>query len=388
MTILEFKFEDKSLDWRLEELALSKLTLLVGASGVGKTQILRALMTLKQIAGGSSINGINWKLDFQTLNNDKYTWEGEFEDKGISIFVNIDDDDDDDDDSKKNKPKIIFEKIYLNGDLIVDRKQDKILFYGNPTIKLSQQQSVLHLLKEEEKLKPAYVGIRKLNFADHSNSASSGQGFHFSFLNAKSLSKRYDSLEKIQESDLETPLKLFFLQKADKKVFSLIKQRFADIFPQVDDLKIAPLGTKEKEMPDFLKDYPFIQIKEKGVTQWISQNRISSGMFRTLMQLSELYLCSEGTVFLIDEFENSLGINCINEITNDILASKRKLQFVLTSHHPYIIDNIGFKNWKLVTRNAGVIKTHNIDKFNIGNSKHSAFMQLIQLEEYQTGQEQ
>jgi hypothetical protein len=41
-----------------------------------------------------------------------------------------------------------------------------------------------------------------------------------------------------------------------------------------------------------------------------------------------------------------------------------------------------------VTRNAGVIKTHNIAKFNIGNSKHSAFMQLLQLEEYQTGQEQ
>lgn len=141
-------------------------------------------------------------------------------------------------------------------------------------------------------------------------------------------------------------------------------------------------------MPDLLKDYPFIQIKEKGVKHWISQNRISSGMFRTLMQLSELYLCSEGTVFLIDEFENSLGINCINEITNDILASKRKLQFVLTSHHPYIIDAIGYNNWKLVTRNAGVIKTHNIDKFNIGKSKHSAFMQLIQLEEYQTGQEQ
>jgi predicted ATP-binding protein involved in virulence len=141
-------------------------------------------------------------------------------------------------------------------------------------------------------------------------------------------------------------------------------------------------------MPDFLKDYPFIQIKEKSVKDWINQSRISSGMFRTLMQLSELYLCSEGTVFLIDEFENSLGINCINEITGDILASRRQLQFILTSHHPYIIDTIGFEHWKLVTRNAGTIKTHNIEKFGIGKSKHSAFMQLLQLEEYQTGQEQ
>ena len=386
MTISEFKFEDKSLDWRLEQLPLSKLTLLVGASGVGKTQILRALMALKQIAGGSSINGINWKIEFSTLSNQSYVWEGEFKNKGIDIFTDFDDDDDDD--NKKNKPRIIYEKLFLNDDLVIDRNEDKILFLGSPTIKLSQQQSVIHLLKEEVKLNPAYNAIRKLDFADHSNSVNAGQGFRFSFLNAKSLSKKYNTIEKIQESELETSLKLFFVQKADKKVFATIKQRFADIFPQIEDIKIAPLETKEKEMPDLLKDYPFIQIKEKGVKHWISQNRISSGMFRTLMQLSELYLCSEGTVFLIDEFENSLGINCINEITNDILASKRKLQFVLTSHHPYIIDAIGYNNWKLVTRNAGVIKTHNIDKFNIGKSKHSAFMQLIQLEEYQTGQEQ
>lgn len=388
MTISKFKFEDKSLDWRLEQFSLSKLTLLVGASGVGKTQILRAMMSLKQIAGGSSINGIKWRIEFETLTNQKYIWEGEFENKGIAIFIEFEDEDEDDDKNKKSKPRILYEKLFLNDELIINRDEDKILFFGNPTIKLSQQQSIIHLLKEEEKISPAYIGLRKLDFTDHSNSANVEQGFHFSFLNANNLSKKYSTIKKIQEGELDTSLKLFFVQKADKKIFATIKQRFADIFPQIDDLRIAPLETKEKEMPDFLKDYPFIQIKEKGVKHWISQNRISSGMFRTLIQLSELYLCSEGTVFLIDEFENSLGINCINEITNDILASKRKLQFVLTSHHPYIIDAIGFNNWKLVTRNAGIIKTHNIDKFNIGKSKHSAFMQLIQLEEYQTGQEQ
>ena len=384
MKITKFQFEDKSLEWRLNELSLNKLTLLVGASGVGKTQILRALMGLKQVTEGSSLNGIAWLIEFETLAKQIYIWQGEFENKGISIFL-----DDEDDDNKKNKPKIIFEKLFLGDELIVDRTSDKIIFNGQPTIKLSQQESILSLLKEEEKVKPAHESLKKLHFADHTNSVNAGRGFSFSFLNANRLSKKYNSLKKVQESELDTPLKLFFLSKVDKKTFATIKQRFIDIFPQVEDIKIAPLDTKDKEMPDFLKDYPFIQIKEKSVKNWISQNRISSGMFRSLMQLSELYLCGEGTVFLIDEFENSLGINCINEITNDILASKRQLQFILTSHHPYIIDAISFNNWKLVTRNAGVIKTHNIDKFGIGKqSSHKAFMQLLQLEEYQTGQEQ
>ncbi len=383
MRISKFKFEDKSSEWRLEELLLNKLTLLVGASGVGKTQILRALMGLKQITSGSSINGVAWLIEFETLSKKKYVWEGEFENKGVSIFV----EEEDDDENKKNKAKIIFENLYLDGNLIVKRTTDKILFNSQPTIKLSQQESVLSLLKEEDLVKPAHDELKKLHFADHSNSAIE-KGFSFSFLNASNLAKKYKTLQKIQESDLETPLKLFFLSKIEKKTFELIKQRFIDIFPQVEDIKIAPLETKDKEMPDFLKDYPFIQIKEKSVKHWIHQSRISSGMFRTLMQLSELYLCSEGTIFLIDEFENSLGINCINEITSDILSSRRQLQFILTSHHPYIIDAISFENWKLVTRNAGIIKTHNISKFNIGKSRHSAFMQLLQLDEYQTGQEQ
>jgi len=381
MKISKFQFEDKSLEWRLEELSLNKLTLLVGASGVGKTQILGSLMGLKEITEGASLNGIAWLIEFETLLKHKYIWQGEFENKGVSIFI------EDDDDDKKNKAKIVFEKLFLNGEIIVDRASDKIIFNGQPTIKLSQQESVLSLLKEEELIKPAHNDLKKLHFADHSNSAIE-RGFSFSFLNASNLAKKYKTLQKIQESELETPLKLFFLSKVDKKTFAIIKQRFIDIFPQVEDIKIAPIETKDKEMPDFLKDYPFIQIKEKSVKNWINQSRISSGMFRTLMQLSELYLCAEGTIFLIDEFENSLGINCINEITGDILASRRQLQFILTSHHPYIIDAISFNNWKLVTRNAGIIKTHNIDKFNIGKSKHSAFMQLLQLEEYQTGQEQ
>lgn len=388
MKLTKFEYEDKSLEWKLSELQLKKLTLLVGASGVGKTQILRSIMNLKRIVSGASMNGINWLLEFETIDNQLYKWEGEYENKGIELFFDADDDDDDNPDKEdSNKPKIIFEKLYLNNKLIVDRTNKKILFNKKTTLKLSQQKSVLNLLKEEDLIKPAHDGLKMIYISDHSDSANANRGFSFSFLNANKLSKKYSSLNKIQESNLDTPLKLFFLSKVDKKTFGTVKQRFSDIFPQVEDIKVAPLDTKDQEMPNFLKDYPFIQIKEKGVKNWINQNRISSGMYRTLMQLSELYLCSEGTIFLIDEFENSLGINCINEITSDILSSKRKLQFVLTSHHPYIIDSISFSNWKLVTRNSGVIKTHDIEKFNIGKSKHSAFMQLLQLDEFQTGQE-
>jgi len=384
MKINSIKFEDKSRGWVLEKLELNKLTLLVGASGVGKTQILRAIMALTEIGSGKSINGVKWYLDFQTIDDRKYIWEGEFEVKDTSIFFM----DEDDDEKQKDKPKILFEKLFVDGKQIIDRTADKIIFEGKETIKLSQFESVISLLKAEGLIEPANSGLNKLSFSDQSNSMQASGMFKVTMLNANKLAKKYNTKINIQESDLDITLKLFLISKADKKLFNTIKERFIDIFPQVADLKIAPLDIRDNEMPDFFKEYPFVQIKEEGVDKWIQQNRISSGMYRTLMHIGELYLCSEGTVFLIDEFENSLGINCIDELTSDILKSKRKLQFILTSHHPYIINNIHFDNWKLVTRKAGVVKTHNASEFNLGNSKHDAFMQLIQLEEYQTGTDQ
>ncbi|MCU0450902.1 MAG: ATP-binding protein [Bernardetiaceae bacterium] len=381
MKILKFKFENKSLEWRLEELSFNKLTLLVGASGVGKTQILNALLSLKRIASGGSMNGAAWFVEFETLDKRKYVWEGEFENQEMALLY-----DSENDENKRNKSKIVYEKLLLNNEVIVSRVNNKIVLGGLPIIKLSQEESILNLLKEEDTVKPAHDEFLKLYLSN--NSTQQNKKLYFDFLNLNNLLAKYNTLASIQESQLATPSKLFFVSHAHERTFLLIKQRFIDIFPQVQDIKISPLESKNNEMPDGFKDVLFIQIKEQGVKNWINQSRISSGMFRTLIQLSELYLCAEGTVFLIDEFENSLGINCINEITNDILSTKRNVQFVITSHHPYIIDAIGFNYWKLITRNAGVVKAHDIDKFNLGKSKHSAFMQLLQLEEYQTGQEQ
>jgi predicted ATPase len=383
MKIIRFSFENKGLEWKLEEVNFNQLTLLVGASGVGKTQILKALFTLKEIAEGESINGVKWFVEFETLDKQNYIWQGEFEDKGgFPLIKNSDAE------NKKNRPKIVFENLSLNGSEIINRNNKAIIFNRQPTLKLSQEESILHLLKEEDLIKPANQSLKRINFNDYSDSVNASR--YINIDNLISLEKsfeEFDSIEKIQESELDIVLKLFYSSKIESDTtFIRIKQRFNDIFPQIEDIKVAPLDSKD--VPSFLKDYLFVQIKQKDVKNWIDQGRISSGMFRTLLQLSELYLSAEGSIFLIDEFENSLGINCINEITSDILTSRRKLQFILTSHHPYIINNIEFKNWKLVTRNGGIVKAHEMSEFKIGHSKHEAFMQLLQLEEYHTGEEQ
>jgi predicted ATPase len=381
MKILSLSYKDKALKWSLEQADFDKLTLLVGASGVGKTQILKSIMRLKSVADGKSISGIKWDINFVTLDGKTYEWEGEFENKGDLDFS-----DDEDDDIKRNKPSIINEQLKVNSKIVVSRDKESIIFNGSSTVKLPNQQSVLYLLKEEDLIKPAFDGFNKIIYSDQTDSTR--EAFRIKFSDTQKLLKKHKTLESIRESAEDIRIKLFLSYKNSFKTFQQIRDRYIDIFPQVEDIKVEPLDYEDEvDLPFFFKEYPFIQIKERGVEKWIKQEYISSGMFRSLIHISEIYLCSEGSVFLIDEFENSLGINCINELTSDILASKRQTQFILTSHHPYIINNIGFSNWKLVTRTKGVVKTHNPYEYNIGKSKHDAFMQLIQLEQYQTGAE-
>jgi hypothetical protein len=63
------------------------------------------------------------------------------------------------------------------------------------------------------------------------------------------------------------------------------------------------------------------------------------------------------------------------------------MQFILTSHHPYIINNIPWKTWQLVTRKGGYVRVTNatqIPHLQTASSMEK-FIQLINLPEYEEG---
>ncbi|MDD1469355.1 ATP-binding protein, partial [Dolichospermum sp. ST_sed5] len=87
------------------------------------------------------------------------------------------------------------------------------------------------------------------------------------------------------------------------------------------------------------------------------------------------------SVILIDEFENSLGINCMSELTDFILDKSPDVQFILTSHHPYIINNIPWETWQIVSKYGNKVrvrKSLNIPELNTASSLDK-FTQLVNL---------
>jgi predicted ATPase len=383
MKITSFEFKDHAVEWTLERIEFNSLTLLVGASGVGKTRILKAILCLKKIARGASLNGAEWRVEF-LANGLPYVWSGLFENKGFfseSIFENSDKADD------KDKPNIANEKLYINNELIVDRSIESIIFNGTRTVKLSQKESVISLLKEEDQIKVVHTELLKILFDD--SSGENNNFFRYFVLDDESVSKfhEYKDLDSIRNSDEDLRTKLYLTYKNLPNIFEKIKNSFIDVFPYIEGLKIEPIEKTDEKIPRFFKDLPFVQIKERGIRNWIDERKLSSGMYRTLFHIAELYLCADGTIVLIDEFENSLGINCIDDITDSIVTYTGDLQFIITSHHPYIINNISLDNWKVIFRKAGVVKNYNATQLKIGKSKHEAFTQLINLDMYSEGVE-
>lgn len=366
MKIISLTYKDKSRNWEFHNLDFQKLTLLVGASGVGKTQILRALKTLQSIASGQSFNGVEWLVFFE-IKGIRYRWEGAFELKGkeASVFDN----------KNEEKFSLAYENIFLDGREILNRNKERILFEGEKTVKLSSSESAVHLLKEEQLIYPIYWAwfqqVVELN-ANLSISKRFGKTMAFS------VAETLKTLINIQNSKFDVVIKLLFADILKVPILQTIKTRYTSIFPQVEDVRIGYFNQDDDELVS-------IQIKVHEVDEWIAQNDISSGMYRSLLQIAELYLCASESVILMDEFENSLGVNCIDELTNNILGNERNVQFILTSHHPYIINNIPLTNWKIVTRKGGIVTVKNAADYRIGESSHDAFIQLIQLDEYTNG---
>jgi hypothetical protein len=366
MQIKKLEYYDNEYKWKLAEVNfLPNLNLLVGISGVGKTRILTAIHSLKAIANGASLNGVKWNVCFIADNGIEYTWSGEFETRESTISI-------DESSEESEQVKLISETLVCNNEnVLIERKDSEIMLNGNKTPKLSPFESVVELLKQEDQIAPVKKSLDKIILAD-------SESVDTAWRLPVSIFKRFEksSLSVLQESGLPVPIKLAILYRTLPEEFSKIKEVFISVFPTVIDIKIETVKDEDIliAISKLFKEATTVSIREKGVKDWIEN--ISSGMMKTLMYISELYLAPENSIILIDEFENSLGINCLDSVTELVLNNK-KLQFIITSHHPYIINNVSPAYWKIVTRKAGSIAVKNARDFHISESRQKAFIDLI-----------
>ncbi|VEN73427.1 conserved hypothetical protein [Candidatus Desulfarcum epimagneticum] len=390
MAIKRFRFFDKRHGWKLQDMSFSQLNLLVGKSGAGKTRILNALESVREagLKGAHKANGCQWEMEIQ-FENQKFLWKAE-----TSLITEIpisrfsDKDNDEIEDRSNEKSRFLSESIIRddNADLVA-RDGEGFRFNLEPLPKLKSAESAISLLGDEKDIAPLNKALRHMIFSRARGLAI----YSYDIYDFKDIRKRYHNLKSLKEARNIPPLvKGFILQEEYRDEFEKVKNDYMEIFDTVEDLKIGKLSELDprtfEEAPNDT-DWLVMGIKETGVDGWIVTPRISSGMFLTFHHLLELLLSPPETVILIDELENSLGVNCLPELTDRFLRRSQHLQLIATSHHPYVIQNIPSAQWGIVTRKGSevaVIQGKDIPALDT-RSGHDRFMRLLNLKEYEDG---
>jgi ABC-type dipeptide/oligopeptide/nickel transport system ATPase subunit len=383
MRIEKLSFHNHVTGWELAPMEFGSVNLLVGVSGVGKTKILEVIHCLQKIAFGAFlynskiVNGVEWDVTFSISSDSQYRWHGKFNifDPNTDIigkfiektYLR----------AEQNEPNIVMEKLYLNGDCIAHREDGIITFGSQPMPKLSPLESLIKIFGSEDRIMPI-IDAWLLVIDSQAQRPERWVG--------SSMPSKIDglSLSDIINTNGTLVDRLGLLWINDRQMFDRIKADFIDIFPQVESFGILTTETRfewsEKVSPVFS-----LELKEVGVDRWITQSNLSMGMLKTLAHITEIYLLAEGSILLIDEFENSLGVNCIDVVT-ELLNERKDIQFIFTSHHPYIINKIPMQYWKIITRKGSLVTATNATDYEeLSGSKHKIFTQLLNLPAYTEG---
>lgn len=344
---------------------------------------------------------MSWSIDFEDAEK-ICTWEGEIGKASMnddSQFTRL-----------SNSPlHFLRERVTIDQSVIVSREMTHVEFRGNALPKLKSSESVVSLLANEseiELIRGAFVFLtfvsgNIISYDGHRFASKREKGeFLSTFENVRK------KLSNVKEEQGSLVLRIFgpilrwvasgeglkdseiWLAHITKRWlpdrFSRIIENFREIFPSVTEVIV--------DFEDQLRDGgdPLLlqfAIKEQSCNQWILQPQMSSGMLRTLIHLFAVDAALPGSVLVIDEFENSLGENCLSRMTETLLEHVGEVQFILTSHHPYVIHNIPVDCWQLVRRHGSTVtltSARDIPAL-MSESHHDAFTRLLNLKEFQEG---
>lgn len=383
MKITAFEYHDAD-GWTLERMKLAPFNLLVGVSGAGKTRIVQAIERVCAVALGTkdaeAARGAKFMIEFEH-DARSYHWEAELEANGWLPR-----------EEGGGSPLVRNERLTQDGQLLVDRSATLFRFRNQDLPRLSRSKSAIATLKEDPAMTPVHAALarcvyRTLEQLPYHGTLTRGLLENYRL--------QYGSVEALG-ADLSHSLhdRAYLIQELFPESFAEIKAAFQDAFPSVLELRVYQVYIRDAGVPDPDGAFDtFITVMEEGVELGgpfaaIPFSRMSSGMQRYLSFLVHLSFAPEGTVVLIDEIESSFGINCLPAAMRFLLSRAPSLQLILTSHHPYIIEQIPPQHWRIVTRRGSrvqVLDANTIPALEESRSHLDRFTRLINLPEYEQG---
>lgn len=363
------EFENLRTGLKIERVVFNDdITLLVGLSGVGKTQILNAIEYSLKLAVNKNLRlePYNTTLCFQ-IGEEVYVWSYRIQqDHTEDIF-----------ESKEIKYFFDYEKLQnIKGDILMQRTSDTIQVTGYDKVPTPKKdESLLVQYSEDAFVKPIISEMLKLypiEIEMDVRGAIAQESFNMFKAKIKESFKENEKQPFEKFSHLPVPLKIYITKKYYPQMYAQIFSAVKELFMEINSIDIV-------EDPD--REIYMVAIDVYG--KRLLQHEISNGMLKTIYYIVELITMSKNSLVLIDEFENGLGVNCIDVLAELLLGERRDLQFVITSHHPKIINQISNKKWKIIERDIATVKNFTAEEYGIMHSQHDAYFNLINRWEFE-----
>ena len=363
------EFENLRTGLKIERVVFNDdITLLVGLSGVGKTQILNAIEYSLKLAVNKNLRlePYNTTLCFQ-IGEEVYVWSYRIQqDHTEDIF-----------ESKEIKYFFAYEKLQnIKGDILMQRTSDTIQVTGYDKVPTPKKdESLLVQYSEDAFVKPIISEMLKLypiEIEMDVRGAIAQESFNMFKAKIKESFKENEKQPFEKFSHLPVPLKIYITKKYYPQMYAQIFSAVKELFMEINSIDIV-------EDPD--REIYMVAIDVYG--KRLLQHEIPNGMLKTIYYIVELITMSKNSLVLIDEFENGLGVNCIDVLAELLLGERRDLQFVITSHHPKIINQISNKKWKIIERDIATVKNFTAEEYGIMHSQHDAYFNLINRWEFE-----
>ena len=376
MKILSYEFEEpQTTGWRFEQFDLGRLNLIVGDSASGKTRFLNTLFYLGLNATGTRNHLFfgSWKTRLEQ-NGNVYKWE-----------IRIDPD-------STGKTIVQRELLFNESNVespIIERDETTFLFEGKTLPKLSRENTSIELLKDEDVIRPLHDGFGKLLHRDFSKDGLRAY-IRYELIPADFLEQEAQDLEQLLRMTLGFNSKLLILKKSFPETYQRICSHYMELFSLIEEIAVRDVKNIRLQIGvDSIGLALVFSIREKQVSDWIPVPELASGMQKALLILTDLYSLPEGSIYLIDEYENSLGVSVIDFLPECLNKLEKDIQVIITSHHPYVINQVPIKDWIVFHRDGSTVKARygesNVDHY--GRSKQRQFIQLINDPFYNRGLE-
>lgn len=363
------EFENLKTQLKIERIYFNNdVTLLVGLSGVGKTQILNAVEYSLNLAVDKDEPLRPYKVGIGVLVDDEeYEWFYEINKVNENeLIINED-----------NKYEFVYEKLVKNNEIVFERKNLEVEVVGYDKVpQPKKSESLILQYSDDKNFEKLISGIRKLYPVEIELAVRGGiRSESFSRLKSKVIDTLNVSEEKVEFkvfSHLPVAVKLYIVKNYYPDIYVKIFDAVKELFMEIEDIDVEE---------DAVREMYLVSIEVYG--KKLLQQDISNGMLKTIYYIVELFTMSEDSLVLIDEFENGLGVNCIDVLSELMLSERDDLQFIITSHHPKIINAIDKNKWKIIDREGSIVKNSSSLSYGIGNSQHDAYFNLLNRWEFE-----